>query len=303
MAEAVQVAVSSSARNDVVGVGGAVHIPGFSDKTFAFMLGARDQHNPYSGQLVAIAYALRRALSEPWDQRVVVLTSNRAAALAIHRPQQQSGQALIRSIYDSANTLRARGNMILVRWLPASPENTLLQKAKQQAKAMTQVGAISERPFPAMRSTTLTIARTKLPVVDALPESVGRFSKRIDQALPGKHTKMMYDQLTRKEAAVLVQLRTGMARLNDYLHRINAAPSALCSCGQARETVEHFLFTCVRWMEQRKVMLECTTTQRGNLSFYLGGKQRSDKTNWQPDMRAVRATIKFALATGRLNNY
>ncbi|KAM3551741.1 hypothetical protein MY1884_007566 [Beauveria asiatica] len=52
-----------------------------------------------------------------------------------------------------------------------------------------------------MRSTTLTIARTKLPVVDALPESVGRFSKRIDQALPGKHTKKTYDQLTRKEAA------------------------------------------------------------------------------------------------------
>lgn len=302
-ADAVQVAVSSSAKNEVVGAGGAVHIPGSCSKTFAFTLGARDQHNPYSGELAAIAYALRRALSESWDQRVVVLTSNRAAALAIHQPRQQSGQVLIRSIYDSADTLRARGNILLLRWTPASEENELLQKAKQQAKAMTQEGAIAEKPFPAMRSTTLNIARTKLPIVDSLPENVGRFSKRIDQALPGKHTKKMYDQLTRKEAGVFVQLRTGIARLKGYLHLINAAPSALCSCGQARETVEHFLFRCVKWMEQRKVMLECTTTQRGNLSFYLGGKQRSDRTNWQPDMRAVRATIKFALATGRLNDY
>ena len=95
-----------------------------------------------------------------------------------------------------------------------------------------------------MRSTTLNIARTKLPVVDSLRENIGRFSKRIDQALPGKHTKKMYDHLTRKEAGVLVQLRTGMARLNDYLHLINAALSALCSCGQARDCGAFFVQMC-----------------------------------------------------------
>jgi hypothetical protein len=38
-----------------------------------------------------------------------------------------------------------------------------------------------------------------------------------------------------------------------------------------------------------------------NLSFYLGGKARSDPERWKPDMRAVRETIKYALATGRLD--
>lgn len=46
-------------------------------------------------------------------------------------------------------------------------------------------------------------------------------------------------------------------------------------------------------------MLAQTDTRRGNL--YLGDKAPSDPETWTPNMDAVRATIKFALATGRLN--
>lgn len=103
----------------MVGVGGAVHRRTSCGKPCLFTLGAR-------------------------DQLVVVVNSNRAATLAIQRPRQQSGQVLIRSIYDSAATLRARGNKILLRWIPASEENNLLQQAKQQAKAMTQEGSAGD---------------------------------------------------------------------------------------------------------------------------------------------------------------
>ncbi|EMT69793.1 hypothetical protein FOC4_g10000257 [Fusarium odoratissimum] len=47
-------------------------------------------------------------------------------------------------------------------------------------------------------------------------------------------------------------------------------------------------------------MLQCTEEKRGNLSFHLGGKAVSDGQKWTPDMDAVRATIRFAIATGRL---
>ena len=294
------VAVSSSARNGVVGVGGVARLPGLDDKTFAFTLGLREEQNPYSGELAAIAYVLRRTLSDQCDSDITVITCNKAAALAIHQPRQQSGQEYIRSIYDSVDALRGRRNKIAIRWVRAREENKLLQGAKREAKSMTEAGAVPERQFPAMRSTTMTIMRSKLPLSACLTTRIGKYSKRIDHALPGRHTKEIYDQLNRREASVLVQLRTGMARLNDYLHLISSAPTALCDCGRAQETVEHFLFTCVRWTEQRRTLLEVTTTQRGNLSFYLGGKARTDKDTWKPDMRAVRATIKFAITTGRL---
>jgi hypothetical protein len=53
-----------------------------------------------------------------------------------------------------------------------------------------------------------------------------------------------YDRLSWKEASVLAQVRTGMARLNSYVYRINVTDTDQCACGQARETVEHFLFRC-----------------------------------------------------------
>ncbi|KAH6667396.1 hypothetical protein B0J14DRAFT_676400 [Halenospora varia] len=91
-----------------------------------------------------------------------------------------------------------------------------------------------------------------------------------------------------------------MVRLNGYLHRIGTAESGQCECGQARETVKHFLFRCTRWEAYRAQMLAQTEARRGNLSFYLGGKAPSDPDKWTPNMDAVRTTIKFAIATGRL---
>ena len=41
-------------------------------------------------------------------------------------------------------------------------------------------------------------------------------------------------------------------------------------------------------------------TKMGNLSFFLGGKSGSDGEEWKPDVAAVPTTIKFAMATGRL---
>lgn len=185
--------------------------------------------------------------------------------------------------------------------VPPNEDSELMELAKVQAKTATRQGEAPQIQMPSMRSTTLRIARAKRDTTKALPEKVGRHSKRVDAALPGKHTRQLYDHLSRKEAVVLSQLRTGMARLNSYLYRIDAAESDQCACGQSRETVEHFLFRCVRWTAHRTEMLQCTDTHRSNISFYLGGKSPSDDKNWTPNMKAVRATIRFALATGRLD--
>ncbi|RKL05196.1 hypothetical protein BFJ70_g17136 [Fusarium oxysporum] len=151
------------------------------------------------------------------------------------------------------------------------------------------------------KTTILSRTRADLRRERKLPDEVGRHSRKVDSALPGKHTRLLYDQLPWKEASVLAQLRTGMARLNGYLYQIGAAVTDECPCRQAKETVEHFLFRCVKWMAQRKeMMLQCVEEKRGNLSFHLGGKAASDGQKWTPNMEAVRATIRFAIATGHL---
>jgi hypothetical protein len=92
-----------------------------------------------------------------------------------------------------------------------------------------------------------------------------------------------------------------MARLHSYLYQIRAAPTDERPYIQAKETVEHLLFRCVKWTAQRKEMMSpCVEEKRDNLSFHLGGKAASDGQKWAPNMEAVRATIGFAIATGRL---
>jgi hypothetical protein len=80
-----------------------------------------------------------------------------------------------------------------------------------------------------MKSTTLNIARPQAAARNGLPENVGRHVKPVDAALPGKHTRQLYDRLSWKEASVLAQLWTDMARLNDYLYPINAAETDQCA--------------------------------------------------------------------------
>ena len=306
---AVRIAVSSSARNGIVGAGGAIelrtsarHPPSKEPVSVSFSstLGNRNEQNPYSGELAAMGDGLD-ALPKLRFRHILLTTRNKAAVQTLQKPRQQSGQRFIRRIYKLVRTLKRYGNMVTVAWLPTNEGDELSKIAKDKAKAATSQGCTPPSQLPSMRSTTLNLTRVKLASTKKLPENVGQHSKRIDKALPGKHTRQLYEGLSWKEATVLAQLRTGMARLNVYLHRINAAPTDQCECGQARETVDHFLFRCTRWAQHRTEMMQCTAIHRGNISFYLGGKLANDDKNWTPNMDAVRATIRYAVATGRFD--
>ena len=190
-----------------------------------------------------------------------------------------------------------------VLWVPAGHEGFRPGAvAKEAAREATEEGCVRERASYQARATrTRLLLGQQQQQRPRIPIGVGRYSQRIDTALPGQHTRAIYDALNAKESRILIQLRTGKCRLNRYLHSIRATGTDQCSCGQAPETVEHFLFRCRRWNSEREGMIRYDRTKMGNLSFFLGGKSGSDGERWQPDMAAVRTTIKFAMATGRLD--
>lgn len=304
---AVRISMSSSAKNGLVGIGIAIRTPDprTSETTFeqrSVTLGTREEQNPYTAELTAIANALRLLPTRMSQRTVAIFTSNKAALLTLRRPRQQSGQKAIVEICNTIQEMATRGNKTVVIWKSQQDDDPfeLALRAKAAAQRSTLRGSEPQkRPYRA-RSTTLNNAKRKLLACRTLPEKAGAFSKKVDLALPGRHTRELYDKLSSQEASVLAQLRTGMARLNYYLHQIGSAPSAACACGHTRETVEHFLFRCPKWTSQRIEMLQCTSTKRGNLSYYLGGKARDDGDRWKPDLEAVKATIRYAIGTGRL---
>ncbi|KAK5215031.1 hypothetical protein LTR72_011884 [Exophiala xenobiotica] len=62
----------------------------------------------------------------------------------------------------------------------------------------------------------------------------------LDRALPGKHTRKLYDKHKRDEAQILAQLRTGKNRLNSALYVIKAADLDQCEWCGPRERSETF---------------------------------------------------------------
>jgi hypothetical protein len=87
-----QIATSSSARNELVGFGVAIERqpPRYRKlrlKTLSLTLGARVEQNPFSAELVAIVYTLNMVVGVK-DYRITLLTSNKAAALTLRNPRQ-----------------------------------------------------------------------------------------------------------------------------------------------------------------------------------------------------------------------
>jgi ribonuclease HI len=192
-----QIAFSSSSRNELVGFGVAIEKqpPRYRKvrlKVFSVTVAARTEQNPFSAELAAMAHTLKTLVGLK-DFRITLITTNKAAALTLKSPRQQSGQEFVRQIYKLMTRLQRHGNRVSVRWIPTSEDNKLLGMAKEQARAATQEDAVSQKQISRMKSTTLKIARSQAAPSSELPENVGRHSRRVDTALPGKHTRQLYD--------------------------------------------------------------------------------------------------------------
>jgi hypothetical protein len=140
--------------------------------------------------------------------------------------------------------------------------------------------------------------------------TTARHLKLLDSALPGKHVRLLYDSLTRTEAHILAQLRTGHSKLRSFLAKIKAEDTDQCECGQGKEDTRHFLFHCQRYQHLRGDTIREARERYGDLSYMLGGRSSHHNVHgssldepiekWKPNLIVVRTVIKYALQTGRL---
>ena len=141
---------------------------------------------------------------------------------------------------------------------------------------------------------------------------VGTFTKKLDGALPQKHTLKLYNSLSTTESAILIQLRTDHNHLQKYLYRRKLTESPQCECGQNEDSTRHLLLECSKWEAERRLLRPKVGARWGDLSYMLGGwnswKDRRGNTmdgpkeKWKPSIPTVKAVIKFAIATKKLNH-
>jgi hypothetical protein len=70
---------------------------------------------------------------------------------------------------------------------------------------------------------------------------------------PTKKVLQLHERLTKRESALLVQLRTEKIGLNDFLftRRVSDVTSPRCDCGARRQTVAHILLHCSKRRDLR----------------------------------------------------
>lgn len=136
-------ATSSSVKKGIVGMGGITqdtlfNRAGEAVTRYAVTLGTREEQSPYTAELAAIAMTLKNMPPGTLHRHITVTTRSLSALAAIQQPRQQSGQSIIRQIYESAELLKQGGNSVDFIWIPAETNFKLGDEAKTAAQSATK---------------------------------------------------------------------------------------------------------------------------------------------------------------------
>lgn len=111
---------------------------------------------------------------------------------------------------------------------------------------------------------------------------------KIDPSMPSTRFRKMQVEMTKGQAALYIQLRTGHAPLNKHLHKLKAKDSPVCTgCNMAHETVKHYLLDC-----------PATSRIRAKMMYELGTETRSI-TMLLSNKKALKPLLKFIGRSGR----
>ena len=172
-------------------------------------------------------------------------------------------------------------------WVPGHEDIDGNEKADEEAKQAIEVGSSPRRQLPTfLRGKVLptSISATRQTLKGGIQQRWKKewkvsprhsLSANIDYSLPSDNFMHIANQLRRNQASILIQLRTGHLPLNNVLHRIKRAESAICPhCDNGtRETTLHFIFFCPQYETARRSILDATSREKNPLAYLLGNRR------------------------------
>ena len=320
----IQIFTDGSVKEGRAGIGLTASIGTARIKSHHQLVGVDTNINIDMVELGAIFEAARWAAgmfktipeTAPATMGAVIYSDSLRAIQMIRAPTLSDGASIAADICEVIQKTSTDQRRVSIQWIPKKAQIPEHVEADRLAKVATASIGVTISTMWARR-TSRKHSRTKLKALiqdttRAMSEwKTGQSLRAIDSAIPGKHTKDLYDTLHRKEAQILSQLRTGHTRLNSFLHKIGVVDSAACECGHEKEDIRHFLLHCPRYSTQRQQLADKLGRNYGNTSHMLGGRTSYAMTNgqnsdgpvksWKPNIDVVRAVVRFALDTGRLN--
>ncbi len=210
--------------------------------------------------------------------QLIIYSDSQEALKALKNPGQQSAQFLIRNIIKHAAEInQLKHASICYQWCPGHSKVPGNEEAHGLSRKATEPGSVIQlTPASKVQLLASVLGAAKSVKLEQRAEKfyatkVGRFTKSFGKALPGPHTRLLYNGRVKLHANVLCQLRSGINRLNKYLAKINAVEIEQCKCDRGEESVDHFLFRCPRWSSFRGEIRRLAGHRWGDTSYLLGG--------------------------------
>ena len=216
--------------------------------------------------LILAVHLLIQALSV---REASCAADNTPCLLAYQNRRPHPAHYLIDQLLRSLQTLQGRHPNICytLRWVPGHRNHEGNERADTEAKAAAQGNSspaddlptwLTRAPLPASLSKVRQALNHRFrteATTEWMTSSRAPAAMRIDPRLPSTAFLRLISPLPRRQASLLVQLRTGHAPLNFHLHRITKADSPSCpQCGHPRETVAHLLLDCPEYEGARARM-------------------------------------------------
>ena len=270
-------------------------------------LGPSSKHNTFEAEAIGAVLATRLLSSCPdtIGKKVSLYIDNQALIKSFNNPKATSGQYLIRHFLLLANAL---GCNLEVRWISGHSKVRGNEKVDELAKEAAN-GLSSEAiklphilrdPLPLSASATKQAfhRRLKNKWEESWEDSErGKHFDAIDEDFPFTGFRKRTNSLTRAQASLMVQIRSGHIPLNCYLFKINRADTELCQAcldredGQhCRETIKHFLFECNTYDVEREKLIADISRSHLNLKDIMSDTDR------------MKALAHFINKTGRFKN-
>jgi ribonuclease HI len=269
--EQIRVYSDGSAHDGKVGAAAILRREGKQDRILKLHLGTTEQHTVYEAELVGMIMGLYLIKTEKRSKvKCVLNVDNQAALVAIKTEMNRSGQHLAADLLQIAKQLvERRGNSrfkLTFRWSAGHIGIAGNEDADKQAKAAAD-GDSSEKAIlpPCLRKKTgfslsaIRQARNeKLKLKWAVTWSKSPRFRRLqfkDLSIPSSQKYLKFissDNIPRKIASMIFQLRVGHVPLNLYFHRFKITDSAQCpACRHPKETPEHYLLQCPKYAHER----------------------------------------------------
>jgi ribonuclease HI len=270
----------ASVRNGVCGIGVVRAFPRnlcMSGPTvtppISITIGQEETCSTLSAELKAIQVAIETTCAPcTW-----IASDSQRALRAIEKGEKFTGTPeACRGVRAALARAQEEGRAIHFRWVPAHAGVRGNEEADRAAKAATKEGAqVTDEPTRQVTENKLvwkSIQKDLEATERTKPPGLwGKYTLRLDKAIPGKHTIALYDALSASQARTLVQARTNHTHLLEFKAKIRAVASGECECSRGKETVRHVLLECERWAGYRTELRTAAGKRWGDLSYMLGG--------------------------------